>query len=171
MRRSVLVWTVELDLGATRDAYRRVRVGEAGICGCPSCVNFQRARPRLYPEPFCQLLATVAVDPRKELAVRLVAPLEEGLQLYTGAYAFCGEVLSGRPSRGFPFLREEVDVFERVAPGVHIALRPWPAPEGPWAGRPCVRLEFLVVLPWVGNEGGAPAVNLDRGPEGLTSPC
>lgn len=168
MRRSVLVWTVELDPAATRAAYARLRTGAARACGCPACANFDRARPRLYPEPFRALLASLAADPRKELAVRLVSPLEQGGHLYAGAYAFCGEVLAGRPARGFPFLREEVDVFERVAPGVHIALRPWAAAEEPWAGRPCVRLEFLVVLPWVGGQGGAPAVNLDRGPLGLT---
>ncbi|MEW6487270.1 MAG: hypothetical protein AB1578_05060 [Thermodesulfobacteriota bacterium] len=169
MRRSVLAWTVEIDPAATRAAYALLRTGAAENCGCPACANFESARPRHYPEPFRAILTAVGADPRKELAVHLVAPLEEGLHLYAGAYAFCGEVLSGRPPRGFPFLREGVDVFERVAPGVHIALRPWAAPEEPWAGRPCVRLEFLVVLPWVGGEGGAPAVNLDRGPRGLTS--
>jgi hypothetical protein len=170
MRRSVLVWTVETDPAATRAAYARLRTGAAEACGCPACGNFQRVRPRLYPEPFQSLLASLGADPRKELAVRLVSPLEEGRQLYAGAYAFCGEVLAGRPTRGFPFQREEVDVFERVAPELHIALRPWAAPEEPWAGRPCVRLEFLVVLPWVGGEGGAPSVNLDRGPRRFTGP-
>ncbi|MBE0617440.1 MAG: hypothetical protein IH608_05885, partial [Proteobacteria bacterium] len=149
MRRSVLAWTVEIDRVATREGYRRLLTGAAGACGCASCRNFERARPRMYPEVFRKLLAAVGVDPRKEIAVRLVSPLEDGLHLYAGAYAFCGEVLSGRPSRGFPFLKEEVDVFERVATGAHVALRPWITDERPWAGCACVRVEFLVVLPWV----------------------
>ncbi|MFU8857113.1 MAG: hypothetical protein ACNA8S_08915 [Deferrisomatales bacterium] len=164
----MLVWTVEIDAAATRAAYRRIRAGAAETCGCSACENFDRVRPRLYPEPFRQALGALAVDSRKELSVRLVSPLEGGLHLYAGSYAFCGEVLSGRPARGFPFLREEVDVFERVAPGAHLALRPWLAPEGCWEGKACVRLEFLLVLPWVGREGGAPALDLDRGPGGLT---
>ena len=101
--------------------------------------------------------------------MRLVAPLEGERSLYSGWYAFRGEVLAGRPSRGFPFLRDEVDVFESVAPGAHLALRPWGAPDPPWAGAACVRLDFLVVLPWVLNQEGAPVVNLDRCPDRLTS--
>ena len=169
MRRSLLAWIVEVNRAATREAYLQVLSGAASACGCPSCRNFALVRPRLFPEPFLQALTSLGVDPTKEVSVRLIAPLEGELALYSGCYAFCGEVLAGRPSRGFPFLREEVDVFECVAPGAHLALRPWQAPGRPWSGARCVRLDFLVVLPWVLDEEGAPAVNLDRDPRGLTS--
>jgi hypothetical protein len=169
MRRNLLAWTVEVDRVATREAYLRVVAGAAATCGCPSCRNFDLARPRLFPEALREALASVGVDPTKEDSVRLIAPLEGEFSLYCGWYIFRGGVLAGRPSRGFPFLREEVDVFECVAPGAHLALRPWQARKPPWAGAPCVRLDFLVVLPWVLDEGGAPAVNLDRDPGSLTS--
>jgi len=169
MRHTLLAWTVEVDRGATREAYRRVLSGAAAACACPACRNFDLVRPEWFPDAFQAALVAVGVDVRKEVSVRLVAPLEGAMRLYCGSYAFCGEVLAGRPSRGFPFLREEVDVFESVAPGAHLALRRWEAPEPPWSRARSVRLDFLVVLPWVLGEGGTPAVNLDRSPRGLNS--
>lgn len=163
MRVTLLVWTVEPDLEATCAAYRNIAAGAARRCGCGTCRNFDAARPAEYAKSLRDLLARVGVDPRKEASVRLVAPLEGGRYLYAGSYAFCGEILAGRPYRGFPFLREEVDVFERVGPGAHVALRPWPRPGEPWTAGRCVRIEFLVVLPWVLEEPGAPSVHLDRG--------
>jgi hypothetical protein len=88
------------------------------------------------------------IDPRKEASVRLVSPLEGHRHLYTGTYGFCGYILSGRPFRGFPVAREEVDVFERVGGDAQVAVKLWDRPAAPWPAG-CVRLEFLVVLPWV----------------------
>ncbi len=169
MRRTLLAWTVEVDRVATRAAYLEMGSGAAANCDCAPCRNFDLARPRLFPEPLRETLASLGVDPRKEAAVRRIAPLEGGVSLYAGWYVFHGEVLAGRPSRGFPFLREEVDVFECVAPGAHLAVRPWQASGPPWERAQSVRLDFLVVLPWVLREEGAPAVNLDRDPGELTS--
>jgi len=162
MRRILLAWTLEVDRAATQDAYLRVSSGAAVSCACPACRNFDLVRPRCFPDAFREALASLGIDARNEASVRLIAPLEGELRLYCGSYLFCGEVLAGRPSRGFPFLREELDVFESVAPGVHLALRPWAAPEPPWPIASSVRLDFLVVLPWVLGEAGDPSVNLDR---------
>jgi len=160
MRQVLLAWTVATDPVATQNVYREIRVGAAATCGCAPCRNFDTARPALYPRTLSELLDAAAIDPCKETKVKLVAPLEHGLQLYAGTYLFCGEILAGRAFRGFPFLKDEVDVFERIGDTAHVALRPWLCPEAPWAPRPCVRLEFLVVLPWVLEGAGAGAVNL-----------
>lgn len=162
MRQTLLAWTVETDPAGTRSIYRLIESGAARRCGCGPCRNFDAARPEHFPAGLLQLLSAAAVEPKKEVAVRLVSPLEGDAHLYAGTYAFCGHILSGRPYRGFPFLREEVDVFEHVGNDAHVALRPWPAPEGEWRGSSCVRLEFLVVLPWVLGDRGTRAVNLSR---------
>ena len=169
MRLVLLAWTVATDPTATRRAYEGISLGASALCGCAPCRNFDAARPEYFPSALGELLCSAGIDPRKEAVVRLVAPLERGLHLYSGSYVLCGEILVGRPLRGFPFLKEEVDVFERVAAGAHVALRPWLSDERPWAGHACVRVEFLVVLPWVVGVPGTPAVNLDQGPPGLTS--
>ncbi len=159
---SLFGWTVEADLAATREAYRTVGRGAALRCGCPGCLNFDRARPAGFAPPLRSLLAATGIDPCKEHEVRLVAPLEGRKCLYAGAYLFCGRLVTGRPYRGFPFLREEVDVFERVGEDQHVALHKARPLAGPWADRSCVRVEFLVVLPWVGADGDAPVVDLGR---------
>lgn len=169
MRQVLLAWTVSTDDVATREMYRKVGEGAATRCGCRSCRNFDTARPAHYPESFCDLLAAAAIDPRKETKVRLVTPLEQGHHLYSGTYLLCGEILAGRSFRGFPFVREEIDVFESVAPTVHVALRPFPNPGPPWSERPCVRLEFLVVLPWAIEGEGATPVELHDRPLCLSS--
>ncbi len=149
VRQRILAWTLEIHPSTTRRVYRAIRSGAAARCGCDACRNFDAARPRHYDERFRQILARAGVDPRKEDEVRLVTPLEGGRYLYAGRYVFCGQVLAGRPHRGFPFSTGDTDVFERISPELHVALRRWAAPAGPWIGFPCVRLEFLVVLPWV----------------------
>ncbi len=149
MRHALLAWTVVTDPVATESVYGQIRAGASALCGCAPCANFDAARPTHYPSVFRELLHAIAIDARKETRVRLVTPLEHGFQLYAGTYLFCGDILAGRAFRGFPFLREEVDVFECVASTVHVALRPCLDPEGPWIPWHSVRLEFLVVLPWV----------------------
>lgn len=149
MRCSILAWNVEADLPSTRQAYEQINHGASRRCGCPGCRNFDVARPEHFAGEFRRILDAVGIDARKERAVRLVAPLEDGLHLYAGTYLFFGMLLTGRPYRGFPFAREEVDVFEKIAEGTHVALRPWDRPEHPWQGSPCTRCEFLVTLPWV----------------------
>lgn len=160
---------MQFDAPGTRDAYQGLPDGAAARCACPACRNFHTARPRHYDEAFRQLLASVGVDPRKEEAVRLVTPLEGDQYLYSGRYLLLGEIVTGRPHRGFPWVRDDLDVFEKLAPGTHLALRPWAGEGGVWQGRPCLRFEFLVALPWVIEQPGAPAVNLDPGPGRVSS--
>jgi len=169
MRQALLAWTVSTEDVATRETYGKIGEGAAARCGCRSCRNFDAVRPAPYPQGFCDLLAAAAIDPRKEARVRLVTPLERGRHLYSGTYLFCGAILAGRSFRGFPFVKEEIDVFECVAPTVHVALRPCSHPEPPWGDRPCVRLEFLVVLPWAIEGAGATAVDLRERPFCLSS--
>lgn len=162
VRHSLFAWTVDSDFERTRALYQAVNQGAAARCGCADCRNFSRARPEHFPPSFGALLESLAVDPHKEAAVALVAPLEGRRSLYSGSYLFCGAILTGRPHRGFPFLTERVDVFEQIHPEAHVALRPGVHPDHPWAGADCVRLEFLVVLPWVLASERQHAIDLDR---------
>lgn len=157
MRRRVLSWTVESDPGGTRWAYEQSSGGAAARCPCGACRNFAAARPEHYPPELQGLLSDLGVDPTKELAVRLVTPLENHRYLYSGRYLLPGELLAGRPPRGFLEADAPVDVFERLAPAAHVALRVCAPPGAPWPPGPCLSLEVLVVLPWVigGPESGA----------------
>ena len=162
VRHSLFAWTVDSDPARTRALYRAVAQGAAARCGCADCRNFAGARPEHFPPAFGELLEALAVDPHKEAVVSLVAPLEGRRGLYSGSYLFCGSLLTGRPHRGFPFLSERVDVFEQIHPEAHVALRPGVNSDHPWSGVVCVRLEFLVVLPWVLAGERQQAIDLDR---------
>lgn len=158
----MLSWVVESDSACTRSLYRLVTEGAAERCGCLDCQNFQTARPKNFPTPFAELLTSLSVDLHKEVGVSLVAPLEGKRSLYSGNYLFCGSIVAGRPHRGFPFLAERVDVFDQVHPEAHVALRPFSGSDLPWRDQPCVRVEFLVVLPWVLAGDRARPIDLDR---------
>lgn len=162
MRLSLFAWLVDGDPACTRALYQMVNQGAASRCGCADCRNFAGARPEHFPQPLGVLLDSLGVDPHKEASVCLVSPLEGRRSLYSGSYLFCGSLLAGRPHRGFPFLTERVDVFEQIHPEAHVALRPGASAGPPWAGTECVRLEFLVVLPWVLNDPRQRAIDLDR---------
>jgi hypothetical protein len=166
VRCSLLAWTVDSDPARTGALYRVVDQGAAVRCGCADCRNFSQARPKHFPPPFGSLLESLAVDPQKEATVSLVTPLEGRRSLYSGSYLFCGSLLAGRPHRGFPFLRERVDVFEQIHPEAHIALRPGINSDHPWSSAECVRLEFLVVLPWVLAGERQHVIDLDRAARG-----
>lgn len=161
MRRSILVWTIESDPEITASIYKDVPEGAAKLCSCPCCRNFDAARPQYYPKAFIDILDSILIDPSKEFSVRMVAPLEKGLHLYAGAYLFQGKILAGRPYRGFPFICDEIDVFERIGPEVHAAFRPVSRPEGPWAGHSCIRFDFLTVLPWIIPDSHASCTSLN----------
>ena len=158
VRKSVLAWTVAADPEATASLYSTLEAGSARRCGCPPCRNFEEARPGLFPAGFRSLLGDLRIDPFKEAALRLVSPLEGRRQLYSGVYGFCGILLAGRPFRGFPIAKEEVDVFEHVGADAQVALKPWSHPPPPWTDGSTVRLEFLVVLPWLLPGDGTPEV-------------
>lgn len=162
MRRSILVWTIESDPEITASTYEGITQSAAKQCSCSTCRNFDAARPQYYPKVFTDILESVLIDPSKEFSVRMVAPLEKGFHLYAGTYLFHGKILAGRPYRGFPFLCDEVDVFERVGPEVHAAFRPLANPEGPWAGKPCIRFDFLAILPWVISDADTDCIKLNR---------
>ena len=42
-------WQLELDVEATRRAYRSIQVGGPETCGCAFCRNFAAARELAYP--------------------------------------------------------------------------------------------------------------------------
>jgi hypothetical protein len=160
-RRTLLAWRLDFDIDRTAGLYRTLDRGAARECGCSHCRNFALARPEHYPEAFRRLLKVLRIDPSKELSINLISPLEGSRHLYAGSYAFCGGILGGRPPRGFPLVEAEVDVFEQVGQGAHVALKPWAAPPSPWP-HPCVRLDFLVDLPWLLREEGDRRIDLER---------
>ncbi len=164
MRRRLLSWTVESDPAATRRAYEITGGGAAARCPCAPCRNFASARPEHFPPELRELLADLGVDAAKEVAARLVTPLEGHRFLYSGRYLLLGVILAGRPPRGFLEAEASVDVFERLAADAHVTLRTSPPPGPPWPPGPCLSLELLVVLPWVIEAPEAGAIDLGRSP-------
>lgn len=152
-------WLLSCDEEANRRAYALMDHGASGDCRCPCCANFQLVRKKHFPEGLAQLLATLGADPSRECSVRRVAPLTGRLSLYAGSFALEGTLLDG-PLPDTPD-GDAIDVFEPLEPGVFVAVRRWRHPPAPWPEGGCLRLRFLMLLPWHGTDP-APPLNLAR---------
>jgi len=155
-------WVFEHDPKETAKNYEAT-ISAAESCMCPGCANYQAVRQDHFPESFTRFLLAMGVDHFKELSVRRVAPLDAGHSLYAGSFGVAGAILEGPGDENVNGLR--LDVFEEVSPKVHVALRSWPNPPGPWAADRCVRIRFLMILPWQGEDPSAPVeLGSCRGP-------
>jgi hypothetical protein len=156
-------WKLECDPDETRRLYTETAGGAALTCGCPGCVNFDKVRDANFPVALRALLEPLGIDIDKVISVRRVAPLDSGTSLYAGSFALAGKIVEGDED-----LRMEcslADVYERVDEKTNIALRVWKTPPAPWNEVACVRIRFLMVLPWEGEDPFAPLdLSSCRGP-------
>lgn len=156
-------WTLECDPEETRKIYATAPGGAAVTCGCLGCINFDNVRDANFSEPFRAILEPLGIDIEKVMSVRRVAPLDAGTSLYAGSYALVGKIVEGDED-----LRMEcslADVYERVDEKTNIAMRIWRTPPQPWSDVECVRIRFLMVLPWEGEDPFAPLdLSSCRGP-------
>ncbi len=148
-------WTIDADPEKTAECYAVMGSGAASSCECPGCANYLTVRRTHIPCRMAELLDTLGVNSEKEVSVRRVAPLDSGHSLYAGSFALVGRIVEGIEDDSVGIWRR--DVFEQLAPGVEVALRKWKEPPSPWAEAGGVlRLRFLMVLPWVGEDPSAP---------------
>jgi len=148
----------EIDREGTRRAYGRIPAEHPDRCPCAGCKNFEKVRPALFPASFLALLEALGIDPLKEHDARYLVPLEGGMSLYAGTYGFAGKMAEPpREASGETTWRS--DVFEPVAPGAFVSFAPWLDAPFPWKSGRTLRLEFLLVLPWV--DAGEPPAPLD----------
>ena len=156
-------WTLECDPDKTRSLYAEAPGGASVTCGCPGCINFDNVREVNFSVAFRALLEPMGIDIEKVMSVRRVAPLDAGTSLYAGSYALAGKIVDGDED-----LRMEcslADVYERIDEKTNIALRVWKTPPPPWVEVACVRIRFLMVLPWEGEDPFAPLdLSSCRGP-------
>jgi hypothetical protein len=152
-------WVIECDAASTREMYGKMEHGAARECKCPGCANYEAVREAHLPETFRDLLARFGADPDKEVSVRRVAPLTDGLSLYAGSFALIGVILAGPHDNRTGCAK--VDVFEPIGPGAYVSLRNWNAPLAPWPEKGALRLRFLLIMPWEGKDSAAP-VNLAK---------
>lgn len=147
-------WTVQYDPEGSALLYRAMESGAARTCGCPGCSNYLAVRADHFPAPFASFLEGLGVDAAKEVSVRRVAPLDSGHSLYAGSFALKGKIIEGPEESDVEGWR--LDVFEALGEGAHLAFRKWTNPPPPWDGEECVRLRFLLTLPWEGEDPSAP---------------
>ncbi len=154
MKMNIGRWEVEFDKEATRRYYEMMEEGAALRCGCTGCLNFEAVKGEYLPKPLVKKLKGFGINPFKTVSVRRVAPLEDGNSLYAGSYAVIGKIVKGEESARSGDAR--LDIFENIAPGAHLALRKWNTPPSPWPEEGCVRVRFLVTLPWNGEDPETP---------------
>ncbi|PLX41558.1 MAG: hypothetical protein C0608_05320 [Deltaproteobacteria bacterium] len=137
------------DVGRTGRIYKMAPKGSSWACRCSGCRNFDQIRPNGYPIEFKLLLKSLGINPKKEAHLKYIVPAGEGEALYAGTYGFIGEMPEAKE---LPPVIAGQDVFEPLGGRVWVSIRPWREPPGVWYGKPTLRLEFLMVLPWLLDE-------------------
>jgi hypothetical protein len=156
-------WTLECDVEKTAALYAESKEGAALVCGCPGCENYEKVRLAYFPAALRGLLEPMGVDVDKVVSVRRVAPLDSETSLYAGSFAVAGKIVEGEEDHRMEC--SLADVYERVDEKTHIALRKWRSPPAPWSEVECVRIRFMMVLPWEGEDPFAPLdLSSCRGP-------
>ncbi len=90
--------TIRHDRVATAAAYRTVTRGGAKRCDCLNCRNFKPQREVAYPDSFKSLLEQLGVDFKKEGAVYMAGPVEDGYYVYESCFYFIGEMITAGES-------------------------------------------------------------------------
>lgn len=147
-------WLLSCDREQTAAKCAAMTTGAAVSCGCDGCGNYLAVRKDHFPVELSAFLANLGVDPEKEVSVRRVAPLDAGHSLYAGSFAMAGRIMKGPEDDNQSGWK--LDVFEEMGPYAHLAARRWDNPPPPWENGKCVRLRFLITLPWRGEDPAAP---------------
>ena len=92
-------WTVDVDVEATRAAYRQRTQGSPEECGCLECRNFAAARRQAYPAAVREALATLGVEPIREAEIFHLGPLDSGWHLYGGWFHVVGHLVEGADAK------------------------------------------------------------------------
>ncbi|TAL18248.1 hypothetical protein EPN96_02885 [bacterium] len=153
---------IESDGERTRRVYALAPKGASWGCRCAGCRNYEKVTPAGFPPEFKMLLAELGIDPRKETYSRHLAPVAPGMSLYSGTFAFLGRIV-GR--EGEPPRHPGSDVFEPCGQNGWVAVRSFREPPGVWYGKPALRLEFLLILPWQVEDPQKPLIELGCSPQ------
>ena len=143
-------WTVEVDVEATRAAYRQRTQGSPEECGCLECRNFAAARRQAYPAAVREALATLGVEPIREAEIFHLGPLDSGWHLYGGWFHVVGHLVEGADAKialdaqTGTFDLEPMDPHFRLGITTDTALVPRGFPESS-----LLQVEFQTEVPWV----------------------
>ncbi len=151
--------TLRYDAERTRRVYSLSPRGSSWGCRCAGCRNFEVAAPAGFSPQFRSLLSSLGIDPRKEAFVRHLVPVSQGFSLYSGTYVFCGEISAAPTPQKTPS-----DIFEPCGENAWVTARSFDDPPVGWPNGESLRLEFLVVLPWLVPDQQKPLIDLGCSP-------
>ncbi len=129
-------WVLQVDLEATREAYRKVSLGGADECRCDGCQNFVLVRDEVYDEVTLSFFLEAGIDYRKEAEAYHLGRGPSGKQLYGGWFFLVGRI-EAAPERGAKNDSGQL-AFRAARPS-------WPEP---FKGLQCVDVSFSAEAPW-----------------------
>jgi hypothetical protein len=141
-------WTIRADVPATERAYAQVAHGSAEGCSCDSCQNFIGVRASAYPPDVLECLKELGVDFKKETELSRYARLPSGLHLYRGRFYVVGSIAEGPDAWITINEKQRKANFYGVSPTFEIGVSRSDNPRPPFAGTPCVQLDFHTEVPW-----------------------
>jgi hypothetical protein len=143
-------WVLEVDARQTALTYSKISGGGADECGCQGCLNFARARERVYPASVLKLFHELGVDFRREAEVTHQRGLPGHLHSYDGWFHCVGHLTTGRDGWREVAPRSYVPDVEEVDDSFALAFsnRYAPAHEA-FEGLPLVQVFFLAKVPWL----------------------
>jgi hypothetical protein len=147
-RVSFLDWTFDVDIDATRVAYRAVETCAPEACGCDYCKNWVLARELAYPASILEFLRDVGIEHPCEAETWESGPIGPGLRRFGGFLHFIGRITDGpqpidsHQSPDMPYAQVDDRFNVWFWHGAHLVLRGL-------KGRDLVQMEFHTVVPWL----------------------
>ena len=143
-------WVLEVDPRLTALTYSKIAQGGAEECGCQGCLNFARARDRLYPAAVQKLFHELGVDFKREAEVTYQCGLPGDLHSYDGWFHCVGNILSGRDGWREIAQGTHVPDVEQVDESFALAFSNRYAPANDaFKGLPLIQVFFLAKVPWL----------------------
>jgi hypothetical protein len=141
-------WNLDINIAATRRAYKGLTAGGADICACDGCRNFALQRERIFPDALRNFFDRSGIDYRREIEVAHICKLANGKHSYLGWFYCVGTIVSSVSANNSAILYNRAQ-YVRIDEDFIIALQPHASCKvGAFKDMSVIEIDFYVDIPW-----------------------
>jgi hypothetical protein len=135
-------WNLDIDIEATRRAYKISSAGAADICACDGCRNFAIQREYIFPPIVREFFDRVGIDYCREIEVAHICKLANGKHSYLGWFYCVGAIASGK-------FQSNCTQYVRISENFIITIQPRASYKvDAFKDLSVIEIDFYVDIPW-----------------------
>ncbi len=155
-------WILDIDVEATRQAYKIISEGNADKCACDGCKNFALQKEHVYPPIVREFFNRAGIDYLSEIESARICKLTSGKHSYLGWFFCFGRIVSDTHSKQKTTKRKHCTnetQYVRVTDDFIISIRPQSSYKiDAFQGPSVLEIDYYVDIPWVAQTP-EPAIN------------